>query len=122
MKYDFVRQALAPVSLTLRYDSILYDFAVGLHAGLWLTSDAPAVLSDLSWQWVARDRRGDAIAQARGTSSTQPQQALQLAQLNVKPSAQTALGPVLLELQLKDKSGTLLAERLHIFGSDNVFF
>ena len=122
MKYDFVRQALAPVSLTLRYDSILYDSAVGLHAGLWLTSDAPASLSDLTWQWVARDRRGDTIAQARGTSSILPQQAVQLTELNVKPSAQTALGPILLELQLKDKSGTLLAERLHLFGSDNVFF
>ncbi len=43
MKYDFVRQALSPVSLTLRYDSILYDPSVGLKAGLWLTSDAPAL-------------------------------------------------------------------------------
>ena len=61
MKYDFVRQALSPVSLTLRYDSILYDPSVGLKAGLWLTSDAPAASSDLTWAWVARDRRGDVV-------------------------------------------------------------
>ena len=121
MKYDFVRQALVPVSLTLRYDSILYDPAVGLNAALWLTSDAPAPASDLSWGWVARDRRGDVITQSSGTSSILPQQAIQLAQVNVKPPAQTALGPILVELRLKDKSGKILAERLHVFGSDNTF-
>jgi hypothetical protein len=70
---------------------------------------------------VARDRRGDVITQASGTSSILPQQAIQLAQVNVKPPAQTALGPILVELRLKDKSGKILAERLHVFGSDNTF-
>ncbi len=121
MKYDFVRQALAQVSLTLRYDSILYDPAQGLNAELWLTSDAPARVSDLSWQWVALDRRGDVITQSKGSSSVLPQEAISLAQLNVKPPIETALGPIFVELQLRDKNGTLIAERLHIFGSDNAF-
>ena len=42
MNYDFVKQALAPVSLSLQYDSLLYDPAVGVKAELWITSDAPA--------------------------------------------------------------------------------
>ncbi len=121
MKYDFVRQALAPVSLTLRYDSVLYDPAAGLNAALWLTGDAPALVADLSWAWVARDRRGDVITRASGTSSILPQQAIKLADVNVKPPAQTALGPIFVELSVKDKSGKLVAERLHIFGSDNSF-
>ena len=121
MKYDFVRQALAPVSVTLRYDSILYDPAQGLNATVWLTSDAPTPLSQLNWQWVARDRRGDVITQARGNSSVLPQQVIPLGQLNVKPPMQTALGPIFIELQLKDSEGALMAERLHIFGADNTF-
>jgi beta-mannosidase len=121
MKYDFVRQALAPVSLTLRYNSILYDPAKGLNAALFLTSDAPTPVTDLSWQWVARDRRGVVITQAKGSSPVLPQQAIPLAQLNIKPPAQTALGPIVVELQLKDKKGALITERLHIFGSDNAF-
>ena len=121
MKYDFVRQALSPVSLTLRYDSILYDPSVGPKAGLWLTSDAPAASSDLTWAWVARDRRADVITRGSGVASILPQQAVPLAQVNVKPTSSTALGPIFIELQLKDKTGKLLAERLHIFGSDNTF-
>ena len=121
MKYDFVRQALAPISLTLRYDSILYDPAQGLNAEVWLTSDASSPVTDLSWQWVARDRRGVVITQAKGGASVLPQQALALAELHVHPPPQTALGPIIVELQLRDKKGALLAERLHVFGSDNTF-
>jgi uncharacterized membrane protein len=61
------------------------------------------------------------ITRASGTSSILPQQALQLATLNVKPPAQTALGPIFVELCVNDKSGKPVAERLHIFGSDNTF-
>ena len=41
MIYDFLKHALAPVSLSLRFASNRYDPATGLEAELWLVSDAP---------------------------------------------------------------------------------
>ena len=35
MNYGFMKQALAPVSLSLRHSSNLYDPAAGLNAQLW---------------------------------------------------------------------------------------
>lgn len=119
MNYDFVREALSPISLTLRYSSNLYDPKIGLDLGLWLVSDSPGPASGLKWNWTARDRRGRVIARETGRASIQPQEVRELGRVKVKPLPETALGPILVELRLDDGTGKTLAERVHIFGADN---
>jgi len=116
MNYDFFKQALAPLSLSLKYDSMLYDPALGVKAGLWISSDAPTATGGLKWQWLARDRRGQVFARDHGTTAIEPQEAKQLGMLELKPPAKTGLGPLLIEMQLHDAAGKLLVERLHVFG------
>ncbi len=117
MNYDFVRQALAPISLTLEYDSLLYDPSAGMKVELCLTSDAALAADKLRWRWLARDRRGQVFARGEGTAAIKCQEVQRLAALELKPPAQTALGPIFVELQLWDGSGRLLAERVHVFSA-----
>ena len=119
MNYDFVKQANAPISLGLRYDSLLYAVSQGLRADLFLVSDAPAPASNLRWRWLARDRRGAVFARDEGSASIQPLQALKVASLDLVPPAGISFGPLLVELQLLDAEGRLLAERIHIFGASD---
>ncbi len=119
MNYDFFKQAIAPVSLSLRYDSVFYDPRTGIAAELFLTSDAPQN-ANVKWRWLARDRRGQVLDHGDGTASIQPIQVKSLGPIRVKPPAETAYGPLFLELRLENSSGMLLGERLHIFGVDGV--
>ena len=93
MNYDFVKQALKPVSLSLCYDSILYRPDKGIQAELFLTSDAPQAVAGLRWKWLARDRRGTVILRGEGDASIEPREAKSLAKLNLKPPIATAYGP-----------------------------
>ena len=118
MNYDFVAQALAPVSLSLKYPSLLYDPATGVSAQLFLTSDAPETTHKLRWHWQARDRRGKVFARSSGVSdSIEPQGVILLESVTLRPPPETALGPVFVELGLTDAKGRTLVERLHIFGA-----
>ena len=118
MNFDFVRQALAAVSLSLQYPSLLYDPATGVSAQLFLASDAPATARHLHWHWRARDRHGKMFAEGSGvTDAIQPQGVIPLESLRLRPPRETALGPVFVELALTDAQGRTLAERLHVFGA-----
>jgi beta-mannosidase len=116
MNYDFVKEALAPISLSLKYDSILYDPASGINLEVWLTSDVPKATRGLQWWLLARDRRGTVFDREQGTSAIKPLEVKQLKTLHLMPPKETALGPILVEMQLLDAQGTLLTERLHLFG------
>jgi beta-mannosidase len=117
MNYDFVKQALAPVSLSLKYDSLLYDPASGISIQLFLTSNAPAIARQIHWQWLARDRRGHIFDQKRGTATgIGPHEVKELATITLKPPKKTARGPLFVEMQLSDHLGRLLSERIHVFG------
>ena len=120
MNYDFVKQALSPISLSLRYNSIFYDLSEDINAEAWLVSDAPQLASGLKWQWVARERRGHVIDQSQGTASISPGEIKKLETIQVKLPQQTAFGPIFIELQLSDAVGTLLTERIHVFGMAGV--
>ncbi len=120
MNYDFVRQALAPVALSLQYDSLLFAAADGLKAELFLTSDAPGRVENVQWSWTARDRRGTAFARGKGTATIEPLEVKSLGALELKLPPKTAFGPLLVELQLADAAGKRLTERLHVFGLDGV--
>lgn len=120
MNYDFVRQALAPVALSLQYDSLLYDRAAGVKAELFLTSDAPRRVADLRWRWTARDRHGQVFADGQGTATIEPIEVRSLGTIELKPPEGTNGGPLFIELRLEDGAGKLLTERLHVFGPDGV--
>ncbi len=121
MNYYFAQQALAPLSLSLKYPSLLYDPAQGIPAQLFLASDAPATARQLRWHWKARDRRGTVFAQGQGVvDSIEPQGVRRLETLTLRPPPETALGPVFVELGLSDARGGPLVERLHLFGAASV--
>jgi beta-mannosidase len=115
MIYDFQKQALSPISLSLKFESNLYD-AAGLEAELWLVSDAPQLARDLRWRWTLRDFRGGALSQSEGRTSISPLESLQLGAIKSGPLDQDAAGPLLVELQLLGASGTIITERIHLFG------
>ena len=117
MTYDFQRQALAPLSLSLKHSSNLYDPAAGLEAELWLVSDAPAPTRDLRWRWLLRDATGGVLARDEGGASIKPMQALHLCAVKSGPLQEDTAGLLFVELQLHSSEGDLLSERVHIFGS-----
>jgi beta-mannosidase len=118
MNYDFVTQALTPVSLSLKYPSLLYDSAQGVTAQLFLASDAPETARKLRWHWQSRDRRGKVFSRGSGVAdSIEPQGVIPLAPVTLRPPPETALGPVFIELGLDDANGRTLVERLHVFGA-----
>lgn len=118
MNYDFVAQALTPVSLSLKYASLLYDPATGVSAQLFLASDAPRTVRKLRWHWQARDRRGKVFSRGSGvTDSIEPQGVIPLDSVTLRPPPETVLGPVFIELGLDDAKGRTLVERLHVFGA-----
>ncbi|MCY3918143.1 MAG: hypothetical protein OXG49_19240 [Chloroflexi bacterium] len=117
MTYDFQKQALAPLSLSLKHESNLYDPRTGLDVELWLVSDAPEPAADLHWRWLLRGADGQALARDEGSAMIQPLEALKLGAIRSGPLAEMAHGLLFVELQLHDGDGRLLSERLHIFGS-----
>jgi len=119
MNYDFVKEALASVSLSLRYNSNLYDPSTGVDAELWLVNDSPDPVSGLKWSWIMRDRCGHIIARDGGATSIQSQEVQKLGKVKVSPSGRNTHGPLFVELYLRDVAGKTLTERIHIFGEEN---
>jgi beta-mannosidase len=120
MNYDFFKQAVAPIALSLKYDSLLYEPKTGVRAELFLVSDAPQPVKNLRWKWLARDRRGHVFAQGNGKASISPIEVKSLGTISFQPPAKTAFGPVFVELRLEDAAGKILTERLHVFGPSGV--
>lgn len=120
MNYDFVKQALASVSLTLKYSSLQYDPSEGVLAELWLVSDAPEPMADLQWRWIARSRNGAVLGDDSGTASISPLEAKSLGPIRVRDTSSDGPGLILIELSLNDPQGARLTERVHLFAPDNV--
>lgn len=116
MTYDFQKQALAPISLSLQYESNLVDPAAGLQADVWLVSDAPAPATDLRWRWLLRDAKGGALLQRNGLVSIEPLETRRLGDIQTGPLKGRAAGPLLAEMQLLDAQGQILSERIELFG------
>ena len=116
MIYDFLKHALAPVSLSLRFASNRYDPATGLEAELWLVSDAPGPTRDLRWRWLVRDRTGRVLVENEGGASIQPLGAFQLDVIETPALDGDSAGLLLVELQLEGGDGETLVERVELFG------
>ena len=117
MTYHFQKQALAPVSLSLKHESNFFDREKGLDVELWLASDAPESMSNLRWRWLLRNAVGSVLAQDESSVSASPMEALPLGAIRSDPLNDDAANLLFVELQLFDSDGELLTERLHIFGS-----
>ena len=117
MTYDFQKQALAPLSLSLKHASNLVDPAAGLDVELWLVSDAPEPARDLRWSWLLRNATGRVLARHEGGASINPIQAVRLDAIRSGSLDADSAGLLIVELQLHSREGDLLCERLHIFGS-----
>ena len=117
MIYHFQKQALAPVSLSLKHESNLFDPEKGLDVELWLASDAPEPMSGLRWRWLLRNGAGRALASNEGSVSVSPMEAFPLGAIRSDPLKDDAASLLFVELQLHNSDGALLTERLHIFGS-----
>ncbi|MEI6424456.1 MAG: polysaccharide lyase family protein, partial [Lentisphaerota bacterium] len=120
MNYFFARQALTPVALSLRYDSLLYEAGKESDIELFLTSDAPQTATGLRWKWLVRDRRGEVCGRADGVATIAPLEVQSLGKIRWTSPKDTARGPLFVELRLEDSAGTCLAERLHVFAQEGI--
>ncbi len=118
MNYYWARQALTPISLSLKFDSLRYQPDQGLQFEVWLTSDSPWPARELSWQLLARDRHGKVFATDQGQANIDPLQVKRLRAISVGIPAEISYGPIFVEMQLLDAKGRTLQERLQIFGCD----
>ena len=116
MNYDFLKQALAPISLSLQFESCLYTPSTGIQAELFLVSDAPKEAAGLRAKWMARDREGTVFDHGQSTASIAPLEVKSLGMITLHPPAKGIGGPILVELRLEDSSGKLLVERVQIVG------
>lgn len=116
LNHAFMRQAAAPLALSLRYETSLFESGKPIQATLFITNDSGKPASDLRWSWKARDRRGGVIDSGEGVVSVADLEVKQLADISVSPEAKVGLGPVLIEVQLRDADNQIVGERLHVFG------
>ncbi len=116
MNYDFLKQALAPISLSLEIESCFYTAGSGIQAELFLVSDAPVEAEGLRARWVARDREGTAFDHGESAAAIAPLEVKSLGKITLHLPEKTIEGPVLMELRLENGQGKLLVERVQIFG------
>lgn len=116
MSYAFMEQAVAPLALSLQYQSNLYKAADGFKSSVWLVSDAPDATAGLQWEWLATDSQGRRLAGGHGTSNILPQQALVVDRIAIAPT-DDASRLILVETRLRDAANRILAERVEIIGS-----
>ena len=116
LNHAFMQQAAAPLALSLRFETSLFEAGKPIQATLFLSNDSGKLATDLRWSWKARDRRGSVINSGEGTASAADLEVKQLAEISVTPDAKVGLGPVLVEVQLRDPNNKITGERLHVFG------
>jgi len=116
MIYDFQKQALAPISLSLKYESSLYDPSAGLKAEVWLACDVAEPATNLRWRWTVRDIGGRVLSQFEDRASIEPLQAFKLGDIITGPLDAEAARHLLVELRLANAQGSLLSERIELFG------
>lgn len=116
MNYDFLKQALVPISLSLEFDSCLYTPATGIKAEMFLVSDAPQAATGLRAGWVARGREGNIFARGEKRSAIAPMEVKSIGTITLHPPAEAIEGPIFIELRLEDSAGKLLVERVQVFG------
>lgn len=121
MMYYFAKQALEPITLQLKYESMLYSIYSGLNIELLLVSDLNKDLQKLRWKVICRDRRGDIFNQITGTANdVNYLDVIKLSEFDIKTPIKTLDGPVFVELYLFNNDNTVICERIYIFGASEM--
>lgn len=120
MMYRFMQEALEPVALQLKYDSIFYSLFRDNIATLRIVADIPERLENLHWAYTQRDRRGNVYGQGSGMVSIDSQEVIELCELKINPPQNMGYGPAFIELSLKNSKGDLLAQREYVFCAEGV--
>jgi len=120
MNFDFLKQALAPISLSLRMDGALFCKFQGLKPQLFLVSDAARAATGLRWQWLARDGHGRVFARNQGVADIRPLEVKALGSVDLQAAGPNLPDLVFVELRLESAQGGLLTERLQVFAERDV--
>ena len=120
MNYDFVKQAMSPISFSLRIDDAFYTSSIGVKAELFLVSDASSSATGLHWRWLARDRIGSVFARGEGTADLHPTEVKSLGTISLAAPQGDAAGLIFVEMRLETAEGKLITERIEIFGERDV--
>lgn len=120
MEYHFYKRAIAPVALSLKHDTVRYDPAGRINTELWLVNDSASAMDALQWEWAARDRAGRVFASNRGRSDAERLEPVKVDTLRLPVPEETCLGPIFLEVSLRDSGGRMIEERIQLFGADEV--
>jgi hypothetical protein len=120
MNFDFVKQAMPPISVSLKMQSPLYDTTNGVNVGLFLVSDAPNTEKNLSVSWTVHDCHGRILDHAIVKTGVAPLEVKSLGEIAICPVKETCDGPILVELSVQDAMQRLLTERVHLFVSSAV--
>ena len=117
MTYYFTREALAPVSIALKYDSCFYSHTYDTYAALRISSDAPERRENLRYQWKVRDNHGCLIRSGEGAVSIDPWETKEVDSVLLNPPRARSAGPVIVELSLFEQNGGRIAERTYLFSN-----
>lgn len=121
MMYSFMKQALSPVSLCLKYSGLLLEYFGEDYAELMLVSDAPEAMQGLKCRVHAIDRTGFEYFGWEGEADIRPIEAKSLLRFKLNPPSGRVNGPCVVLLELQDHDGTRLAERAYVFGTKGVY-
>lgn len=120
MMYRFMQEALEPIALSLRYDSIFYSAFEDNYAMLRIVGDIPQRAEGLQWTCTQRDRRGNIYNEYCGTASIDNQEVKDICRIKINPPRTMYFGPAFIELSLRDKEGNLLTQREYVFCPEGV--
>ncbi len=118
--YYMTKEAMAPLSISLKTESIFYNSTDSSFADVYVTSDLPDIEFNLRWKWTLRDRRGRII---RTNSGVLPEigsvESVKVDTFKINPPIEMKLGPVFAELKL-EKNGKIVSERVQFFAMKGV--
>ncbi len=117
--FYMTKEAMDPVSICLKMDSIFYSTCNDSYADVLINSDDPNTLKDLKWEWVLRNRRGVVYGHKAGLATVEPVTCVKVDTVKINPPIEMKLGPVFLELRLY-KNGEIISERVQVFAMKGV--
>ena len=120
MAYHFAREALAPISIGLKFDSCFYSHTQNSFAAVRVTSDAPAHQEGLRFGWRLRDNHGAVIRAGEGMVAIDPWETKEVDSILLNPPTARLAGPVIAELWLLNEDGEILTERTYLFSNRTV--
>lgn len=118
LSFAFARQAMAPVSLSLKLDGILHPAGARVTIPVMVVSDATARAHGLTWAAVVYSMDGTALSKASGgVKVLDPLEVAFAGELSAPLPADGS--PVLVHVRLDGASG-LVSERVQVLGASGI--